>query len=137
MRNMSFLLTTRQVRRQEKTVTRRLGWTAAKVGDIVQPIVRGQGIKRGGKVERIGPPIRFVSVRREPLDMILVAQVRLHYNSETWDEGFPDMNGREFVDFFCRANECSPGTEVTRIAFEYLSANDARNLRRREKRRKA
>ena len=48
---MSFALTTEQVRNRTKTVTRRLGWATAKAGDIVQPIVKGQGLKKGERVD--------------------------------------------------------------------------------------
>ena len=76
MRNMSFALTTEQVRRREKTATRRNGWTAAAVGMIVQPVIKCQGIPKGGHVEKIGGPIRFVDVRREPLNAITPEDVR-------------------------------------------------------------
>lgn len=71
MRHMSFALTTEQVRARTKTVTRRVRWLFAKPGDIVQPVVKGQGLKKGETVEKIGAPIRFVSVRREPLGYAL------------------------------------------------------------------
>ena len=70
MRNMSFAKTTVQIRNQTKTVTRRKGWKYLKVGDILQPIVKGQGLKKGETVEKIGGPIRVVSVRREHLGML-------------------------------------------------------------------
>ena len=57
MRNISFAKTTEQVRLQRKTVTRRVGWLFLKHGDLLQPIVKGQGIQKGGTVEKIGAPI--------------------------------------------------------------------------------
>lgn len=119
MRLMSFALTTNQVLNQTKTVTRRLGWANAKVGDIVQPVEKGQGLKRGEKVKRIGPPIRFTSVRRERLR--LMHDERYGY-LEAQREGFPDLTGKQFVaDVFCGHNRGrTPDTEVTRIEFEYL-----------------
>lgn len=118
MRNMSFALTTKQVRNRTKTVTRRLGWKSAKVGDIVQPIVKGQGIPKGGTVEKIGGPIRFVSVRRE----LLVAMIdnREYGNDEAVSEGFPTLSGEDFVFMFCEHNKCNDDTDVSRIEFEYL-----------------
>jgi hypothetical protein len=71
MRHISFFLTQRQVREQTKTVTRRLGWHWLSAGTLLQPVVKGQGIPRGGKVEKIGGPIRVVSVERERLNALL------------------------------------------------------------------
>jgi hypothetical protein len=67
VRLISFSLTTDQIRNRTKTVTRRLGWARLKPGTLLQPIVKGQGIPKGGKVETIGGPIRVVRVDREPL----------------------------------------------------------------------
>lgn len=114
MRNMSFFLTQRQVRERTKTVTRRIGWRNAKAGDVVQPVVKGQGLKKGETVERIGGPIRFVKVTREPLAYVLgrIGDEAL--------EGFPQMSPIDFVNMFCDHNGCEPDDEVTRIEFEYL-----------------
>ena len=38
MRHMSFALTTKQIKSRTKTVTRRLGWTFLKPGDLIQPV---------------------------------------------------------------------------------------------------
>ena len=111
---MSFALTTRQVRERQKTVTRRNGWRRARVGQVVQPIVKGQGLRKGEHVEKIGGPIRFTSVTLERLDTITRADVRR--------EGFGDMLPCEFVAMYCRANGGAPDQIVTRIAFEYLDA---------------
>lgn len=111
---MSFALTTEQVRQQTKTVTRRIGWVFLKPGDLVQPVVKAMGLKKGEHVERIGPPIRVVGVRREPLNVI---GRRYYYDPVL--EGFPKMTNDEFVAMFCRHNRCKPSVEVTRIAFEY------------------
>lgn len=110
--NMSFYLTTRQVAAREKDVTRRNGWHRARVGQVVQPIIKGQGLKRGERVEKIGGPIRFVGVRREPLNAITAADVRR--------EGFPNLTPAEFVALYRRANGGKRNQIVTRIEFEYL-----------------
>ena len=44
-RNMSFALTTEQVRRREKTVTRRRGWWFLKPGDIVTAVKKARGLR--------------------------------------------------------------------------------------------
>ena len=114
MRNMSFALTTAQIRNRTKTVTRRLGWRNAKRGDVVQPVVKGQGIPKGGKVEKIGGPIRFIRVEREPLALILGR------DGDVAREGFADMSAVDFVNMFCDHNGCEPDDHVTRIEFEYV-----------------
>lgn len=116
MRNMSFALTTEQVRARTKTVTRRLGWKNAKPGDVVQPVVKGMGLKKGETVEKIGGPIRFISVRREPLNAITPLDVaREGFGVEHWKR----LDRIGFIEMFCDHNGGAPDQEVTRIEFEY------------------
>ena len=113
MRNMSFMLTTDQVRARTKTVTRRIGWKDAKPGDMVQPVVKGQGLKKGETVEKIGGPIRFVRVDRVVLGDITPQDV--------FREGFQKMTTREFIKMFCQTHKgCRRDTKVMRIEFEYV-----------------
>lgn len=117
MRNMSFALTTEQMRARprRKRVTRRIGWTAAKAGDLAQPVVKGMGLRKGEKVERINPPIRFISVRREQIRRMTDD---LEYGrAEVIAEGFPDLTPAEFVAMLCSKNRCRPDRFVTRIEF--------------------
>lgn len=111
MRQMSFALTTAQVLAQTKTVTRRMGWRSAKPGDLIQPIEKGQGLKKGEHVTRVGPPIRVLQVSQEVLSDITPQDV--------FREGFPQMTTREFVKMFKQANGCASDATVTRLAFEY------------------
>lgn len=118
MRNMSFALTTPQVLDRSKTVTRRLGWTDAKPGDVVQPVEKCRGLKKGEKVKKIGGPIRFVKVMREPLTHLTVCY---DAREELAREGFPAMSPFEFITMFCQHNRaCTGSTDVTRIEFEYV-----------------
>jgi hypothetical protein len=111
---MSFAMTTEQVRRQSKTVTRRFGWWFLKPGDVVQPILKGMGLKKGEKVQKIGPPIRIVSTRRE-----LVGEVT---DAEIAREGFPSMSRGEFIRLLTADFRKATGTTpVNRIEFEYLA----------------
>lgn len=112
MKNMSFMLTTERVRNRRKTVTRRTGWKNAKPGDVVQPVVKGQGLKKGERVEKIGGPIQFVAVSREVLGDISPQDV--------YREGFPSMTTRDFVAMFKQHNGGLRDQIVTRIQFEYL-----------------
>lgn len=111
-RNMSFRLTTQQIQQRTKTVTRRFGWYFLKPGDLVQPVRQGQGLKPGQKVQKLGPPIRIVSVRQEPLDRITQADVVR--------EGFPGMTPNDFLQMFLEKYPSRrPMDEVNRIEFEY------------------
>lgn len=123
MRNMSFALTTAQVRSGTKTVTRRMGWMFLKRGDLVRPVVKSQGLKRGEKAEVIRGPLRIVSVRREALDRML--DESRYGLMECAREGFADdpvlCRPQDYIEFFCRTHGCGPQDLVTRIEFEYTS----------------
>jgi hypothetical protein len=118
MRNMSFALTEPQILAQTKDVTRRLGWDFLKVGDLLQPIRKGMGLKRGETIVKIGGPIKVARKDRERLDTLLKAA---HYRfSECSREGFPIMKPDEFVEMFCRTHRgCTPERVITRIEFTY------------------
>ncbi len=113
-RNMSFFLTTQQMRDRTKTVTRRLGWKFAKSGDVINACVKCQGLKAGETVEGICQ-IVVTSVRFEPLNRIYDEGPR-----GCSLEGFPEMSPREFVTMFCDAMKCRPAEQVTRIEFEFM-----------------
>jgi hypothetical protein len=126
MRNISFMLTTDQVRRRTKWVTRRLGWWKLVPGELLCGVERGMGLKAGESVIRLAV-IRVVSVRAEPLRRMIddpaygVEECRL--------EGFgdhPDLRDpANFIDFFCRSHKtCTRATNVNRIAFEYVDSLD-------------
>jgi hypothetical protein len=117
MRNISFALTTEQVRQKTKTVTRRLGWKTLKPGTLLQPVVKAQGLMKGEKVEKIGGPIKVVSVRQEPLNRIGYADLPR--------EGFPNHYPTEFIAMFIRSHKCGVSTEVTRIEFSYVDEERA------------
>ena len=116
-RNMSYAMTTRQARNKEKDVTRRNGWKFLKPRDIVQQVVKGMGLKKGEKVEKIHL-IRIKSTRWEPLNRMILEPV--YGYEECRREGFPDMTPDEFVAMYCKANKCKPDKLVNRIEFEYL-----------------
>lgn len=118
MRNMSFALTTKQVRDKSKTVTRRMGWKFLDPGDQVQPVVKGMGLKPGEKIQHIGDPIWIEWTSIEPLRRMTDDQAYGH--AECIREGFPDMTPEQFVTMFCKSHKgCTPDTEVTRIEFSY------------------
>lgn len=120
MRNMSFSLTTPQVRAGTKTVTRCIGWAFLKPGDRIMACVKCQGLGKGGKIEKIRE-IEVVSVRREPLISMCTLSTRKRME-ETEAEGFPDLSCDEFVAMFCKNMGCTPDAIVTRIEFKYVPA---------------
>jgi len=110
---MSFAMTTKQVRNQTKTVTRRFGWWFLKAGDIVQPVEKAMGLKKGEKIQKIGCPIRIISTRKEPLNAITKEDVAR--------EGFGSASAFWFVAMIRHHYRCAADKEINRIEFEYLA----------------
>jgi len=81
------------------------------------------GLKPGEKICVLREPLRVVSVRREPLSQMTIDT---EYGlAECEREGFAEHPAykcpSEFVVMFCATHKgCTPGTEVTRIEFEYV-----------------
>lgn len=119
MRLMSFALTSAQVLEQTKTVTRRVGWKHAKPGDVVQPILKGQGLKKGESVTKLGGPIQFVHVTREWMSDF---RQRPDAQEECAREGFPEMTPEQFYTFFrsTHPDRSADDLQVTRIEFCYV-----------------
>lgn len=111
MRLMSFSLTTPQFLAGTKTVTRRMGWRNLKAGQRLQAIEKGQGLKKGEKVRRLGL-IEVIDVRREKLSAITAEDCKR--------EGFPDLQPAQFVLFYGHATGCKPWELVTRIEFRRI-----------------
>lgn len=118
MRNMSFMLTTEQMRQRAKTVTRRMGWLNLKIGDRVQAVEKCQGLKAGEKIRPICV-IEIMSVRREVLRKMLNDPA--YGRIEIRLEGFGDKTPEWFVAMFCRSHgRRTPDAFVTRIEFRYV-----------------
>lgn len=123
MRNISFMLTTDQIRARSKTVTRRTGWAKLVPGQLLRGVEKGMGLKAGEKVKELAV-IRVVSVRPEPLSAMTDD---LDYGfAECEKEGFGDHHTlrwpTQFVEFFCNSHRgCTPQTVVNRIEFEYVN----------------
>lgn len=119
---MSFALTSEQILNKSKIVTRRLGWKFLKPGDLVQPVKKGMGLKKGEKIEKLGSPIRIIDVRPERLRR-MIDETDYGFD-ECQKEGFenhPELQWPSyFVDFFCRTHKgCTLDREITRVEFEY------------------
>lgn len=113
MRNMSFAMTTQQVRDKTKTVTRRLAWLFLQPGDEIQPVEKAMGLKRGESIKKIGKPIRVVSTRSEPLSAIT--------QEDVVREGFPDWTPAQFIQMLVDYYKVDPAKTVNRIEFEYIN----------------
>ncbi len=116
--NISVALTEEQVLRREKDVTRRMAWLKLKPGGVLQPVRKGQGLKKGETATKVGGPIRVISVTREPLCRLLDDQV--YGLTECVREGFPGLTPQQFVTFFMASHDCTIDAIVTRIEFTYV-----------------
>lgn len=115
MKNISFAMTTEQIKTRQKTVTRRDGWLKAKPGDLARPVDKVMGFKQGERPRPLfedGTIIRFISVRREPLEAITPEDVAA--------EGFPGMTPAEFVAMYRKHGDKAEDGQVTRLEFEYV-----------------
>jgi hypothetical protein len=132
MRNISFQLTTQQVKNRTKTVTRRLKWLGIQSGTLLQGCRKCMGLKLGESPEKIAV-IRVLNVRREPLNSLVrhaeVGTLKVAIEGayfleeaqlECQREGFPEMSPTKFVEMFCEHMQCSQDAQVTRIEFEYV-----------------
>lgn len=127
-RNISFALTTPQVIRREKTVTRRTGWKNLKVGEVLQGVEKGMGLKPGESIKRLGL-IRVVSLRWEPLDEMV--RDLAYGEREMRLEGFPFglTDPREFVEKMMAFYKVPESELFHRIEFEYLDGDFAGQLK--------
>ena len=118
--NMSFMLTTEQMRNKTKTVTRRLGWWNIKPGTILVAIEKGQGLKKGEKIKVIGQ-IRVISARLERLSDLLDSPYGFDEIKKEGFAGHPQLGWpHHFVTMFCAHNKCLPEKVVNRIEFEHI-----------------
>lgn len=117
MRNMSFMLTTEQIRNRTKTVTRRLGWKNLKPGEHFKACVKCQGLKKGEKIEVI---CELVCVKNDSIPLNLMSRNVVIGNAEAAAEGFPQLTGKQFVKMFCQNMKCKASQVVQRIEFDYV-----------------
>lgn len=112
--NISFSMTPMQIINQSKDVTRRFGWDFLKVGQVLQPVLKAQGLKKGEKAQRLGGLIIVVSIRTEALNAIT--------GEECVREGFPEFKNspEKFVNMLVKKYRCNEAAPVKRIEFDYL-----------------
>src|SRR5579872_1923017 len=106
MRNISFAMTTEQIRKRTKTVTRRVGWRWLQPGTELQAVVKSRGLRKGEKVEKLCV-IRVKSVRLEPLSL-LSDWPTTYGGDEVQKEGFatgPLSEPADFVDWFASSHK--------------------------------
>lgn len=113
MRNMSFSMTTGQIRNKTKTVTRRFGWWSLKPGTNLWAVEKSQGLKKGQKVVRICQ----IEVVRSTAETLSIMELR---PGEAALEGFPEMSERHFILMLCVKSGKTPEDLVNRIEFKYL-----------------
>ena len=118
-RNISFMLTTEQIRNRTKTVTRRLGWQNLQPGTILNACEKCMGLKKGEKINKLCQ-IRVVSVQREFLNQINYYDVV--------KEGFPQESPDGFINMFKKHMNCKRNQKITRIEFEYIGSNESLHL---------
>lgn len=109
---MSFYHTIKQMRAFTKDLTRRDDdtWKNLKAEQIIMAIEKGQGLRFGEKQVELYP-IRILSVRREPLNVITA--------SDVVREGFPDWTPAQFIDFYVSTKKGRfPNMIIKRIEFE-------------------
>ena len=111
MRNISFAYTKEQFLNGTKDVTRRTGWKDLKSGQRLMAVEKSQGLAKGEKIVRLGG-IEILSASRERLRMI--------NQTDVIREGFPTWTPDQFIEFYCKANECTRDDEVTRIEFKRI-----------------
>ncbi|MFB6371569.1 MAG: ASCH domain-containing protein [Bradymonadaceae bacterium] len=129
---ISFAETTEAVREQVKTVTRRDGWTFLESGTYLKPAVKCMGLDKGESVEPIfddGTIIQVTDVWREKLNHIASLDEKCPtcqttYNMECIREGFPEITGRQFAEYFMDAMGVGWDDLVTRIEFEYVGPDE-------------
>ncbi len=110
-RNMSFSMTTAQIKNRTKTVTRRFGWNFLKPGVDLWAVEKSMGLKKGEKINRLAL-IHVVSVRKEPIKNIS--------QEDCIKEGFPEMSPADFVKMICTHYGCQDYDMINRIEFIYL-----------------
>lgn len=111
MRNMSFFLTTQQIVAQTKTQTRRFNWHFLKAGDVLNAVVKCQGLKKGETISKLAT-IKVTAIRTEPLNAITKA--------DCIKEGFPDFEPVDFVNMLVKHYKCKPNEQINVIDFEYM-----------------
>jgi hypothetical protein len=127
MRNMSFSMTTEQIRNRTKTITRRIGWKFLQPGQLIQAVEKGMGLKKGEKIKQLAI-LRVVSVRREPLMQIDFDHT--YGVEECRKEGFGDHPQLKipalFSRWFSKTHGGDANPEITRIEFEYVDSPEMR-----------
>ncbi len=112
-RNMSFALTTEQIKNRTKTVTRRFGWLFLKPGDEVYAVEKSLGLKKGEKIVHLAH-LRILSAQQEPLNNITYR--------ECGYEGFPHYTPGQFINMLRNhyKKKIDSSELINRIEFEYI-----------------
>ena len=71
------------------------------------------GLQRGEHQQKLGPPIRVISTRKEPLNAVT--------GDDLIREGFCNWTPEGFVSMLADHYRCRPDTLANRIEFEYTA----------------
>lgn len=132
MRNMSFSLTTEAVRNRTKDVTRRIGWSNLKPGELFWAVEKSMGLKKGEKIKKICLLECLSNSSENLLDLPINLQKKMNsQKTEIEREGFPGWSPIEFFTFFCDThyskskitNQMLSEAKVNRIEFQYVEDN--------------
>lgn len=115
---MSFALTIEAFNNRTKTVTRRLGWSFLKAGDVLMGVEKAQGIKKG-ELKRLHA-IEVVKVGWEPLEQMHLYGINEVTKEGFSKDGFASLSIAGFINMFCSKMDCTPNTMVNRIEFKHL-----------------
>jgi len=123
MRRMTFSDTASHVRERMKTVTRRVGWRFLKPNDLIQAVEKAPGLRKGAPIHALAV-LRIRDVRVEPLSRLVTDAG--YAEDELPREGFPCWSRHDFIVKFLRMHRLKTvDTDVTRIEFEYVEADDS------------
>lgn len=111
MRNMSFAMTTEQIKNQTKTVTRRFGWWFLKPGDKLQAVEKSMGLQKGEKIKKL-KVIEILSTRAERLNTIT--------EEDVIKEGFSGWTPEQFINMLVNHYQVEPDKFCNRIEFKYI-----------------
>jgi len=118
MRNMSFALTTQQVKDRTKFVTRRFAWWNLKPGTRLWAVEKGMGLKAGEKISRLGV-IEIIHVSQQRVDALLDRDGPPEMRLEGYPMGLKDPV--EFMERMCLLHNKMGCDTINRIEFGYIT----------------
>ena len=113
-RNISFAMTTQQIKDKTKTQTRRFGWWFLKPGDVLCGVEKAMGLKKGEKIKRLSY-IKVISTKKEPLNKLS--------KKDFIKESFTNWTPEQFIQMLVDYYKIDPSKECNVIEFEYMDGD--------------